>query len=328
MHIVITGGAGFIGSHLSEALLGQGHKVTVVDNFLTGNLANIAHLLEHPGFTLVEHDITVPVNDAWHSMLDRVDAIYHLASPASPADFSTMPLQIAIINSQGTHNVLEWARWHKAKFLITSTSEAYGDPDIHPQNEDYRGNVSTTGPRACYDEGKRFAEALTSIYVNEYGLDGRIVRIFNTYGPRMNPHDGRSVPNFITQSLRGEPITLYGDGTQTRSYCYVSDMVAGLIAVMSAPPNTRGMVFNVGNPDEREIRNVAEVIRSACNSPSEIVYRPALKDDPTRRCPDITRIRATLGWEPRVNLDEGLSETVPWFRERLASEGQEWQRSG
>lgn len=321
MHIVITGGAGFIGSHLSEALLAQGHKVTVVDNFLTGNPANIAHLLEHPNFALVEHDIVLPVDAAWHSMLGQVDAIFHLASPASPADFSTMPLQIAVINSQGTHNVLEWARLHKAKYLIASTSEAYGDPDVHPQNEDYRGNVSTTGPRACYDEGKRFAEALTSIYVNEYDLDGRIVRIFNTYGPRMNPHDGRSVPNFITQSLRGEPITLYGDGSQTRSYCYVSDMVTGLIAVMFAPPETRGMVFNVGNPDEREIRDLAEIIREACNSPSQIVYRPALTDDPARRCPDITRMGAMLGWKPRVGLDEGLSRTVPWFRERLASEG-------
>ena len=320
MHIVITGGAGFIGSHLTDTLLARGDRVTVVDNFLTGNKANIAHLKGHSGFRLIEHDITVPVGEEWHRDLGEVDAIFHLASPASPADFTTMPLAIAIINSQGTHNVLEWARYHNARYLITSTSEAYGDPEVHPQSEQYRGNVSTTGPRACYDEGKRFGEALTSIYANEYGVDARIVRIFNTYGPRMNPHDGRSVPNFITQAIRGNPLTLYGDGTQTRSYCYVSDMVNGLIAVMFAPPETRGMVFNVGNPDEREIRNLAEVIRDACGSSSEIVYRPALQDDPVRRCPDITRISTRLGWQPTVNLQEGLSKTIPWFRERLAQE--------
>ncbi|MDQ5823981.1 MAG: SDR family oxidoreductase [Chloroflexota bacterium] len=323
MQIVITGGAGFIGSHLCDTLLGQGHEVTVVDNFLTGNKANIAHLEGHANFRVIEHDITLPVGEDWLRGLGKVDAIFHLASPASPADFTTMPLAIAIINSQGTHNVLEWAKYHKARFLITSTSEAYGDPDVHPQSEEYRGNVSTTGPRACYDEGKRFAEALTSIYANEYEVDARIVRIFNTYGPRMNPHDGRSVPNFITQSIRGEPLTLYGDGSQTRSYCYVSDMVAGLIAVMFAPPETRGMVFNVGNPDEREIRNLAEVIRDACESTSEIVYRPALQDDPVRRCPDITRVSTTLGWQPTVTLQEGLSKTIPWFRERLAQEARE-----
>ncbi len=319
MRIVVTGGAGFIGSHLCEALLGQGHEVVAVDNFLTGSKANIAHLLDNPGFRLVEHDITVPVSQEWHSMLGEVEAVFHLASPASPADFSTMPLQIAVINSQGTLNVLEWARLHKARFLITSTSEAYGDPEVHPQGEEYRGNVSTTGPRACYDEGKRFGETLTSIYINEYGLDGRIVRIFNTYGPRMNPFDGRSVPNFITQALSGKPLTIYGDGTQTRSYCYVSDMVAGLIAVMFAPPETRGAVFNVGNPDEREIRNLAEVIRQACNSTSEIEYRPALQDDPARRCPNITRINTLLGWQPTVSLNEGLGLTVPWFREKLGA---------
>ncbi|MDQ3928685.1 MAG: SDR family oxidoreductase [Chloroflexota bacterium] len=325
MHIIITGGAGFIGSHLCDTLLAQGHEVTVVDNFLTGNRANIAHLEGQPNFRLIEQDITEPVGEDWLRGLGNVDAIFHLASPASPADFTTMPLAIAIINSQGTHNVLEWAKYLNARFLIASTSEAYGDPDpdMHPQREEYRGNVSTTGPRACYDEGKRFAEALTSIYANVYEGDARIVRIFNTYGPRMNPHDGRSVPNFITQSIRGEPLTLFGDGSQTRSYCYVSDMVNGLIAVMFAPPETRGMVFNVGNPDEREIRNLAEVIREACQSDSEIVYRPAPQDDPVRRCPDITRISTMLGWQPTVTLQEGLSKTIPWFRERLAQEAGE-----
>jgi nucleoside-diphosphate-sugar epimerase len=194
--------------------------------------------------------------------------VFHLASPASPADFSRIPLQIAVINSQGTNNVLEFALKHNARYLITSTSEAYGDPEVHPQTETYNGNVNTIGPRACYDEGKRFGEAITSVYVREKGLDGRIVRIFNTYGPRMNPQDGRSVPNFITQALLGKPLTIYGDGSQTRSYCYVSDMVDGLIAVMFAPPETRGMIFNVGNPDERTIKDFAEIIGHLCGSSS------------------------------------------------------------
>ncbi|HYP20918.1 MAG TPA: NAD-dependent epimerase/dehydratase family protein, partial [Chloroflexia bacterium] len=280
--------------------------------------ANIEHLRGLAEFRVIEHDITQALAPKEHAGLGKVDAIFHLASPASPADFSRIPLEIAIINSQGTRNVLEWARYHDAKYLVASTSEAYGDPLVHPQDEEYRGNVSTTGPRACYDEGKRFGEAITSVYVNNYGVDGRIVRIFNTYGPRMNPQDGRSVPNFITQALRGEPLTVYGKGTQTRSYCYVSDMVAGLMAVMFAPPETRGMVFNVGNPDEREILAFAEIIRDLCGSGSEIEYMPALQDDPARRCPDITRVKGTLGWEPKVTLEEGLKETIKWFRTALA----------
>lgn len=319
MHIVVTGGAGFIGSHLCEVLLRMEHQVTVIDNFLTGNPANVAHLHGRPGFRLVRHDITMPLDGDSVAQLGKIDAIFHLASPASPADFKRIPLEIAIINSQGTHNVLELARGHDAKYLITSTSEAYGDPLLHPQQEEYRGNVSTTGPRACYDEGKRFAEALTSVYVNEYGLDGRIVRIFNTYGPRMNPDDGRSVPNFISQAIRNEPITIYGDGKQTRSYCYVDDMVSGLIAVMFAPPETRGMVFNVGNPDEREIGAFAEIIRDLCGSRSEILYQPALKDDPARRCPDIARISSMLGWRPSVSLEAGLPRTIEWFRTALVT---------
>ena len=316
MHIVVTGGAGFIGSHLCEALLAGGHQVTAVDNFLTGNRANVQHLLRHPAFRLIEHDIVQPLHPPalMGEGTGPVDAVFHLASPASPADFSRMPLEIAIINSQGTHNVLEWARHYNARFLLASTSEAYGDPLVHPQPEEYRGNVNTTGPRACYDEGKRFAEALTSVYVREFGLDARIVRIFNTYGPRMNPDDGRSVPNFITQALRGEPLTVYGDGSQTRSYCYIDDMVSGLMAVMFAPPDTRGMVFNVGNPDERRILEFAHIIRELCGSSSEIKFCPALQDDPARRCPDITRISNMLGWQPRVPLREGLIRTINWFK--------------
>ncbi|HKP51112.1 MAG TPA: UDP-glucuronic acid decarboxylase family protein [Chloroflexia bacterium] len=315
MRVVVTGGAGFIGSHLCEALLAEGHEVTAVDNFLTGSRANIAHLEGEPRFSLVEHDITMPFGGEVEARLGKVDALFHLASPASPADFSKIPLEIAIINSQGTHNVLELARRHGAKYLLTSTSEAYGDPLVHPQTEDYRGNVSTTGLRACYDEGKRFAEAITSVYVREYGVDGRIVRIFNTYGPRMNPEDGRSVPNFITQALRGKPLTVYGEGKQTRSYCYVSDMVAGLMAVMAAPAEkAKGVIFNVGNPDEREILAFAQIIRELCGSDSPIEYQVMPQDDPVRRCPDITRIKTRLGWEPRVPLEEGLPKTIEWFR--------------
>jgi nucleoside-diphosphate-sugar epimerase len=317
LHIVVTGGAGFIGSHLCEALLAQGHSVTAIDNFLTGNRRNIAHLHDSPLFQLLEHDIVQPLDTPAINALRPVDAVFHLASPASPADFSRIPLQIAIINSQGTHNVLDFAVKHRARYLITSTSEAYGEPEVHPQTEDYNGNVSTTGPRACYDEGKRFGEAITSVYVREQELDGRIVRIFNTYGPRMNPQDGRSVPNFITQALLDKPLTIYGDGSQTRSYCYVSDMVAGLIAVMFAPPETRGMIFNVGNPDERTIKDFAETIRDLCGSASTIDYLPALQDDPSRRCPDITRVTKALGWQPTVPLEKGLPATIEWFRTQV-----------
>lgn len=316
MHVVVTGGAGFIGSHLCESLLAEGHKVTAIDNFLTGSRSNIEHLLGHERFRLVEHDIVRPWDDEALG-LGKVDLVFHLASPASPADFSKIPLEIAIINSVGTYNVLELAKRHGARYLLASTSEAYGDPEEHPQREEYRGNVSTTGPRACYDEGKRFAEAITSVYVREYGLDGRIVRIFNTYGPRMNPQDGRSVPNFISQALRGEPLTVYGKGEQTRSYCYVSDMVAGLMSVMFSEREIRGRVINVGNPDERTILHFAQIIRDLCGSQSSIEYRPALQDDPTRRCPDISRIREEIGWEPRVPLEEGLPKTIAWFRSAL-----------
>jgi UDP-glucuronate decarboxylase len=313
LHIVVTGGGGFIGSHLCEALLAEGHRVTVIDNFITGSRNNIGHLMQRDSFRLIEHDIVQPIDDQALG-IEGVEAIFHLASPASPADFSRMPLQIALINSVGTHNVLELAKRHGARYLITSTSEAYGDPEEHPQREEYRGAVSTTGPRACYDEGKRFGEAITSVYAREYGVDARIVRIFNTYGPRMNPQDGRSVPNFITQALRGEPLTVYGKGDQTRSYCYVSDMVTGLMAVMFHEGDVAGRVYNVGNPDERTILDFALLIRDLCQSKSEIDYRPALQDDPARRCPDITRVRTEIGWEPRVTLEEGLPKTIEWFR--------------
>jgi dTDP-glucose 4,6-dehydratase/UDP-glucuronate decarboxylase len=311
VQIIVTGGAGFIGSHLCTALLQDGHTVLVLDNFVTGNPRNIAHLAEHPGFRLIEHDIVQPLP----ADLPAAEAIFHLASPASPADFSRIPLQIQLTNSVGTHHMLEHARRTGARLLFTSTSEAYGDPEVHPQVETYFGNVNPVGPRACYDEGKRFGEALVMTYVREYGVDGRLVRIFNTYGPHMNPQDGRVPPNFISQALTGRPITIYGDGMQTRSFCYVEDMVAGLRAVMDAPREVAsGRVYNVGNADERTILDFARIVKAVTGSDAPIEHRPALVEDPARRCPDITRIRTEIGWEPRVPLEEGLRRTVAWFR--------------
>jgi nucleoside-diphosphate-sugar epimerase len=310
LHIIVAGGAGFIGSHLSAALLADGHDVTILDNYVTGNPRNIAPIRDHARLRVIEHDIARPLPD-----LPAAEQIYHLASPASPADFSRIPLQIMQTNSMGTWNLLEWAAHHGARLLFTSTSEAYGDPLVHPQVESYWGNVNPVGPRACYDESKRFGEALLMTYVREKGTDGRLVRIFNTYGPHMNPQDGRVVPNFVSQALTGKPITVYGDGRQTRSFCYVEDMVRGLRAVMDAPREVAcGRVYNVGNPDERYIGDFAEIIRTLVGSPAPVEHRPALVEDPMQRCPDITRIRTEIGWEPRVGLDEGLRRTVDWFR--------------
>jgi UDP-glucuronate decarboxylase len=311
MQIIVAGGAGFIGSHLCAALLADGHTVIALDNYVTGNPRNIAHLLGHPRFQVIEHDIIQPLPAA----LPTAGAIFHLASPASPADFSRIPLQIQLTNSTGTYHLLEHARRTGARLLFTSTSEAYGDPEVHPQVETYFGNVNSVGPRACYDEGKRFGESLVMTYVREYGVDGRLVRIFNTYGPHMNPLDGRVPPNFISQALTGRPITIYGDGQQTRSFCYVEDLVAGLRAVMDAPrERVCGQVCNVGNPDERTILEFAHLVRTLSGSTAPIEHRPALVEDPARRCPDITRIRTQTGWEPRVSLEEGLQRTIAWFR--------------
>lgn len=311
MQIIVAGGAGFIGSHLCTALLADGHTVLILDNFVTGNRRNIAAFAEHPHLRLIEHDIVQPLP----SDLPAADVIYHLASPASPADFSRIPLQIQLTNSIGTYHLLEHARRTGARLLFTSTSEAYGDPEVHPQVETYFGNVNPVGPRACYDEGKRFGEALVMTYVREYGVDGRLVRIFNTYGPHMNPQDGRVPPNFISQALTGRPITIYGDGTQTRAFCYVDDMVAGLRAVMDAPREVAsGRVYNVGNADERTILDFARIVKAVTGSDVAVEHRPALVEDPARRCPDLTRIRTEIGWEPRVPLEEGLRRTVAWFR--------------
>ncbi len=306
MRIVVTGGAGFIGSHLCAHLLGEGHEVIAVDNLLTGSRRNIAGLVGHPAFTFLEHDVIEPLDL-------RVDAIFHLASPASPTGYQEHPLETALVNSTGSHRMLEAARRCGAKFLLASTSEAYGDPLVHPQSESYWGNVNPVGPRSCYDESKRFAESLTMIYARNLDTDARIIRIFNTYGPHSDPEDGRIVPNFITQALEGRPITVYGDGSQTRSLCYVADLVDGIAAAMFTS-GTRAEVINLGNPEEHTVLDFAHVIRRLCKSDSEIQFRALPQDDPTRRCPDIGKARTLLGWEPRVGLEEGLLRTIEWFQ--------------
>ncbi|MSQ14486.1 MAG: SDR family oxidoreductase [Dehalococcoidia bacterium] len=312
MHTLVAGGAGFIGSHLCDKLLALGHRVTAVDNLLTGSIDNIKHLLDNKDFQFIRHDVveSAPV-------LGGLDAIFHLASPASPVGYWTYPLETMLVNSTGTHNLLKLAAATGAKYLLTSTSEAYGDPLEHPQKESYRGNVNPVGPRSCYDEGKRYAEALSTLYVEKYGVDGRIVRIFNTYGPRNNPEDGRMVPNFVTQALTGKPVTIYGDGNQSRSLCYVSDMVEGLIKTMMTK-EARGQVINLGNPDERTVLQVAMLIRELIGSSSPVEFLAGREEEVYRRCPDITRARQVLNWEPAVLLRDGLIKTVDWIREQLA----------
>ncbi len=314
MKAVVAGGAGFIGSHLCERLLDEGVAVTCVDNLLTGARANVAHLLPRKGFSLLEHDVSLPLDL-------EADAVFHLASPASPNPLSAKsylahPIETALANSQGTHQLLELARRYQAQFLFASTSEVYGDPHEHPQRETYWGNVNPNGIRACYDESKRFGEAISMVYARTLGVDVRIVRIFNTYGPRCDPADGRVVPNFVAQALRNEPITVYGDGSQTRSLCFVSDLVDGLWRAMTSA-STRGEVFNLGNPEEHTVLEYAEMIRELCGSTSEITHEPLPPDDPTRRQPDIAKARAVLGWEPRVPLREGLTRTIAWYADQL-----------
>jgi len=306
MRIVVSGGAGFIGSHLVDRLIEQGHKIIILDNFVTGCRENVAKHLESGAATLVEHDITKPIY-----LGDKIERIYHLASPASPIDYQKLPIPTMKVGSLGTHNMLGMAKLHGARLLLASTSEVYGDPEIHPQKEDYWGHVNPVGPRSCYDEAKRFAEALTVTYRDYHKVDVRIIRIFNTYGPRMRLNDGRVVPAFISQVLRNEPLTLFGDGSQTRSFCYVSDLVEGMMAVME-----RGDQFptNLGNPIELTIKEFAERILAISGSSLPIVSKPLPVDDPRRRRPDITRAKTMLGWEPKVNLDEGLRRTIEWAR--------------
>ncbi len=314
MRVLVAGGAGFIGSHLCERLLRDGHEVICLDNFVTGRRVNIEHLADWPSFLLVEHDIIESAPP-----LGAVDRVYHLASPASPPGYQRHPLETMRVNSEGSRHLLDLATENGASYLYASTSEAYGDPLEHPQRESYRGNVSTTGPRSMYDEAKRYGEALAMAYLRAHGTLARIVRIFNTYGPRSDPHDGRLVPNFIVQALRNEPMTVYGDGQQTRSLCYVSDLVDGLYRAMECPGAT-GEVTNLGNPDEHTVLEFATIIRELAGSSAPIIYtEPAVGDDPQRRRPDIDKARALLGWEPEVALRDGLARTIAAFRAELGS---------
>ena len=308
MRIVITGAAGFIGSHLSEALLDQGHSVVGIDNLLTGDIGNIAHLTGRD-FVFLKHDVTNYI-----SVDGPVDCVLHWASPASPIDYLELPIPTLKVGALGTHNALGLAKAKGARFVLASTSEVYGDPLEHPQRETYWGNVNPIGPRGVYDEAKRFAEAITVAYHRYHGLDTKIVRIFNTYGPRMRIHDGRAVPTFIAQALRGEDLTIFGDGRQTRSFCYVSDLVRGIIALMHSPVNDP---VNIGNPQEMTIEQIGRLIIAMTGSASRIVYRPLPTDDPKVRQPDITRARTLLQWEPRVPLEEGLTSTIEYFRTKI-----------
>ncbi|ERN41531.1 nucleoside-diphosphate-sugar epimerase [Rubidibacter lacunae KORDI 51-2] len=307
MRILVTGGAGFIGSHLIDRLMEQGHEVICLDNYYTGRKSNLLSWLGNPDFEIVRHDITEPISL-------EVDQIYHLACPASPVHYQFNPVKTIKTNVIGTLNMLGLAKRVKARFLLASTSEVYGDPEVHPQPEDYRGNVNPIGIRACYDEGKRVAETLSFDYHRDNGVDIRVARIFNTYGPRMLENDGRVVSNFVVQALRGKPLTVYGDGLQTRSFCYVSDLVDGLMRLMNGEHSGP---INLGNPGEYTILQLAETIRDMVAPGTEIAFKPLPQDDPRKRRPDITRARSLLGWEPTVPLEDGLERLIDDFRTRL-----------
>jgi dTDP-glucose 4,6-dehydratase len=309
--IVVTGAAGFIGSHLCETLLARGHSVVGIDNLITGDMGNIAHLRDKD-LQFIRHDVTQYID-----VDGPVDAVLHWASPASPIDYLELPIQTLKVGSLGTHNALGLAKAKKARFVLASTSEVYGDPLEHPQRETYWGNVNPIGPRGVYDEAKRFAEAITLAYFRTHGVDTKIVRIFNTYGPRMRLRDGRAVPAFMSQALRNEDVTVFGDGTQTRSFCYVSDLVDGILRLLDS--DTHDPV-NIGNPHEVTIEQIARAIISLVGSTSRIVYRPLPQDDPKQRKPDITRAQTILGWQPRIGLEEGLAKTVGYFKAKLEAE--------
>ncbi|QYJ01884.1 SDR family oxidoreductase [Thalassovita mediterranea] len=309
--IMITGGAGFIGSFLCERLLDQGAEVLCVDNFFTGTRSNVAHLMDNPRFELMRHDVTFP-------LFVEVDQIYNMACPASPIHYQFDPVQTTKTSVHGAINMLGLAKRTKARILQASTSEVYGDPEIHPQEESYWGNVNPIGPRSCYDEGKRCAETLCFDYHRQHGVEIKVARIFNTYGPRMHPNDGRVVSNFIMQALRGEDITIYGDGSQTRSFCFVDDLVDGLIGLMNTETGVTGPI-NLGNPGEFTIKELAELVIEMTGTSSKLVQKPLPQDDPRKRKPDITRARNTLGWEPQVKLRDGLEKTIAYFRELHAA---------
>ncbi len=307
--VLITGGAGFIGSHLCDFLLAKGFKLVAIDNFITGNPKNIEHLKKNPDFEFIKHDITKPLE-----IKGKLDYVLHFASPASPVDYLEFPIQTLKVGALGTHNALGIAKAKKAVFLLASTSEIYGDPEVHPQKESYWGNVNPIGPRGVYDEAKRFAEALTMAYHRYHKIDTKIARIFNTYGPRIKADDGRVVPTFIVQALKNEPITVFGSGKQTRSFCYVSDLIDGIYKLMMSNVNEP---INLGNSDENTIMEFAKRIIKITKSKSKIVFKPLPVDDPKRRKPDITKAKQLLKWEPKVSLDEGLKKTVEWFRTQI-----------
>ncbi len=306
MRILLTGGAGFIGSHLADRLIAEGHRVIAMDNLVTGDTENIAHLRSDPNFEFIYHDISNHIHVPGH-----LDWVLNLASPASPIDYLQLPIQTLKVGSLGTHNSLGLAKAKSAKFLLTSTSEVYGDPLVHPQHEEYWGNVNPIGPRGVYDEAKRFAEAITMAYHRQHGVDTRIVRIFNTFGPRNRVNDGRVVPTFINQALHGEPLTVFGEGQQTRSFQYVDDLIEGIRRLMDVPYNKP---VNIGNPTELTILAFAKLILKLTGSQSEIVYRPLPEDDPKNRRPDNSRAKEVLGWEPRTSVEEGLRKTIEWYR--------------
>ena len=310
MRVLVTGGAGFIGSHLCEFLLGRGHEVVAMDNFLTGSPENLRPCRDRPGFSVVQHNVTEYI-----AVDGPLDWVLHFASPASPRDYLEFPIPTLKVGALGTHNALGLALAKRAGFLLASTSEVYGDPLVHPQREDYWGNVNPVGPRGVYDEAKRFAEAMTMAYHRYHGVETRIVRIFNTHGPRMRLNDGRAIPAFMTQALRGEPVTVYGDGSQTRSFQYISDLIEGVWRLMQHPGHDP---VNVGNPQEMTLLELAKRVIRLAGSRSEIVFHPLPEDDPKVRQPDIGRARRLLGWEPRVDTDEGLRFTLEWFRAQLA----------
>lgn len=312
MKALVAGGAGFLGSHLCDALLAQGFDVLCVDNLITGRARNIAHLNGNMRFTFRQHDICQPF-DA------EADWVFQLASPASPPRYLEHPIETMMVNAVGTQNLLDISLRNNARFLVASTSEVYGDPEVHPQVESYRGSVSCTGPRSCYDEGKRFAEALTMAYHRAHGLDVRIIRIFNTYGPRLDPGDGRVVSNFLAEALRGQPLTIFGSGDQTRSFCYVSDLVAGILAFMRCEAGN-GEVVNLGNPAEKTMRELEQTIQRVLGVHLPTTYHPLPEDDPRRRQPDISKARSLLGWAPTVSLEDGLRQTAEWFRAEFSAD--------
>lgn len=307
MKALVTGGAGFLGSHLCEVLLAKGYEVICVDNLITGNIENISHIEKE--ITYIEYDVTKPLY-----LEEKIDFLYHLASPASPVDYLEMPIHTLKVGALGTHNMLGLAKQHGARFLLASTSEVYGDPLVNPQNEEYWGNVNPIGPRGVYDEAKRFAEAMTMAYHRYHKLDTRIVRIFNTYGSRMRLNDGRVVPNFIAQALRGDDLTVYGDGSQTRSFCYVSDVIEGIYRLMMSDYT---LPVNIGNPEEHTILEFANIILKITGSKSKISFKPLPIDDPKQRRPDISRAKAILNWEPKVSLEQGLKQTIEYFKDVL-----------